>query len=490
METKPSHTHIKEFFDSININTDILEHFHSGIAIFDSNANYLFANSAYKKMYHLEDKDFIGMSATSLFITASQGTLEVLKTGQVNSCTSITVDGLYGITYRYPIKNKRGDIVGCMTENISVALDKKRISELQSIIDELDNQDGFSNVFFPKQSVEITTFDTIVGESASMRILKNKGRRFALHGEHILLLGENGTGKDMIAQAIHAASQRNSKNFVTVNCAAIPYELMESELFGYEAGAFTGAKASGKKGKFEMAEGGTIFLDEIGELPLAFQAKLLRVLENREIQKLGGSQPRFVDFRLISATNRNLEQLVEKGSFREDLFYRLNLFELIVPPLRERLADIPLLSHSIINGVLGPERGRSIRMEKEVLSVFSMHPWRGNVRELRNVITYALYCMGPTETLLSLHHLPERFFNKAEKDFLENTMEVDGKAFLQSTPTPPPGKDLHGGQVETERERIVRALAQAEGNKLKAAKLLGIARSNLYKKIAALGIDM
>ncbi len=484
------YTSLKDFFVSIDINTDILEPLHSGIAIFDSNANLVFANNAYKKMYNIEDKEYIGMSATSLFITANQGILEVLKTGKINSCTSVTVNGLYGITYRYPLKNKNGEIVGCMTENISVALNKEKISEMQNIIEELESQDGFSNVVSPKQSMEIITFDTIVGESASMRSLKNKGKRFAQHDESILILGENGTGKDMIAQAVHAASQRRLKNFVTVNCAAIPHELMESELFGYEAGAFTGARASGKKGKFELAEGGSIFLDEIGELPLPLQAKLLRVLENHEIQKLGSQHPRFVDFRLISATNRNLEQLVEQGKFREDLFYRLNLFELVVPPLRERLADIPLLSYSIINGVLGPERGRAVRMEKEVLSVFSTHPWRGNVRELRNVITYALYCMGPTETLLSLHHLPERFFYKTEKDFLQNIMATDSKILLEPEFAPRTEGGQGGGRPETERDTIVKALTQTGGNKLKAAKLLGIARSNLYKKIVALEIDV
>lgn len=483
-------TSLKNFFASIDINTDILEPLHSGIAIFDSNATLVFANSAYKKMYNINDKEYIGISATSLFITANQGILEVLKTGQVNSCTSVTVNGLYGVTYRYPLKNKQGEIVGCMTENISVALNKEKINEMRNILNELESQDGFSNVLSPRQSMEILTFDTIVGESSSMRLLKNKGKRFAQHDEPILILGENGTGKDMIAQAIHSASRRSAKNFVTVNCAAIPHELMESELFGYEPGAFTGARASGKKGKFELAEGGTIFLDEIGELPLSLQAKLLRVLENHEIQKLGSPHPRFVDFRLVSATNRNLEQLVEQGLFREDLFYRLNLFDLVVPPLRERLADIPLLSYSIISGVLGPERGHAIRIEKEVLSVFSAHPWRGNVRELRNVITYALYCMGPTETLLGLHHLPERFFNKAERDFLQNTMGVDGKTASLPESAPFPGGGLPGGQAETERERIMKALEQAGGNKLKAARLLGIARSNLYKKIAALGIDV
>jgi hypothetical protein len=479
----------EDFFASINVNRDILEPLHTGIAIFNRNARLMFANAAYKKMYHLDEESYIGLDATSFFITAKQGILEVLKTGKMNSCASVTVNGLYGITYRWPLKDREGRIAGCMTENISVSPKKNKIHEIQNIINELESYNNFSTLLYPRQSTEIITFDTIVGESSSMRMLKEKGKRFAQRDEPILILGENGTGKDLIAQAIHAASSRRSKNFVTVNCAAIPHELMESELFGYEAGAFTGAKSSGKKGQFEVAEGGTIFLDEIGEMPLTLQAKLLRVLENHEIQKLGNTSPRYVDFRLVSATNRNLEQMVHQGLFREDLYYRLNLFDLVVPPLRERLADIPLLAYSIIIGLLGPERGNNIRIEKEVLSVCSTHPWRGNVRELRNILTYALYSMKDSETVLNLHHLPERFFHKADNDFLYSTMMDGEEAKHKPDFSRIPSQTLSGTRLETERKAIVEALEKCGGNKVKAARMLGIARSYLYKKIAALGIQ-
>lgn len=480
----------EDFFASINVNRDILEPLHTGIAIFNRNARLMFANAAYKKMYHLDEESYIGLDATSFFITAKQGILEVLKTGKMNSCASVTVNGLYGITYRWPLKDREGRIAGCMTENISVSPKKNKIHEIQNIINELESYNNFSTLLYPRQSTEIITFDTIVGESSSMRMLKEKGKRFAQHDEPILILGENGTGKDLIAQAIHAASSRRSKNFVTVNCAAIPHELMESELFGYEAGAFTGAKSSGKKGQFEVAEGGTIFLDEIGEMPLTLQAKLLRVLENHEIQKLGNTSPRYVDFRLVSATNRNLEQMVHQGLFREDLYYRLNLFDLVVPPLRERLADIPLLAYSIIIGLLGPERGNNIRIEKEVLSVCSTHPWRGNVRELRNILTYALYSMKDSETVLSLHHLPERFFHKADNDFLCSTLMDGEEAKHKPESSSATSENLLTTRMETERKAIMEALEKTGGNKVKAARMLGIARSYLYKKIAALGIQM
>lgn len=478
----------EDFLRSIDVNIATLEPLHSGIAIFNDQARLVFANTAYKKMYHLDDS-CLGLDATAFFITARQGILEVLKTGKANSCASVTVNGLYGVTYRWPLFDRQGRIAGCMTENISVSPRKNKIHEMQHILGELEAYDGYSTLICPQQSTEPVTFDTIVGESSAMRMLKEKGRRFAQHDEPILILGENGTGKDMVAQAIHAASSRSSGNFVTVNCAAIPHELMESELFGYEAGAFTGARASGKKGLFELAEGGTLFLDEIGEMPFPLQAKLLRVLENHEIQKLGSGTPRHVDFRLVSATNRNLEQIVRQGQFREDLYYRLNLFDLVVPPLRERLADIPLLAYAIITSLLGPERGHAIRIHKDVLSVCSAHPWRGNVRELRNILTYALYSMQASETVLGLHHLPERFFHKETRDLLHGALRQTGTAEEAAPGAPAQASErLADNRRATEYRTITEALERCGGNKAKAAQLLGISRSYLYKKLAALHI--
>lgn len=478
----------EDFFASVNVNIAILEMLHSGIAIFDRQAKLMFANAAYKKMYRLDDS-CTGLDATEFFLTAKQGILEVLKNGEANSCASVSINGLYGVTYRWPLRDGEGRVAGCMTENISVSRLRNKVCEMQNIIDELENENEFSTTLCPRQSTEIVTFDAIVGESSSMRLLKEKGKRFARHDEPVLILGENGTGKDLIAQAIHAASARHERNFVAVNCAAIPHELMESELFGYEAGAFTGAKASGKQGQFELADGGTIFLDEIGEMPLTLQAKLLRVLENHEVKKLGAAAPRHVDFRLLSATNRNLAQMVQQGRFREDLYYRLNLFDLVVPPLRERLADIPLLAYSIVAGLLGPERGNTIRIAKEVFSLCSTHRWRGNVRELRNILTYALYSMRESETELCLRHLPERFFHKEDADFLSSTLPREEAAVYSAAPPSASPETLAHLRRETERKSILEALRKCGGNKVKAAKLLGIARSCLYRKIASLGID-
>lgn len=484
---------LAEFFASINVNVEILEKFHSGIAIFNSDAILVFANDTYKKMYRFDDREILGLDAREFFLSAGAGIMEVLRTGEPNSCRSVSVNGLYGITYRWPLKDMEGRVAGCLTENVSVSPAEDRINEVHHILAELEGYEGFSTLFNPRQSTEVVTFDSMVGESSAMRLLKERGQHFARHNEPILILGENGTGKDMVAQAIHAASGRSTRNFIAVNCAAIPHDLLESELFGYEAGAFTGARAGGKKGMFELAEGGTIFLDEIAEVPITLQAKLLRALENHEVQKLGSPGPSHVDFRLVSATNRDLEQMVEDGLFREDLYYRLNLFDLVVPPLRERLADIPLLARAIMTGLLGPERAAEIRIDTEVLSVWSAHPWRGNVRELRNILTYAVYSLKPSETVLRLRHLPERFFRREERALFHPREE--GRPRPQG-PTGEPGRPADGfpgsldsGRAEAERAAIAGALRRAGGNKAKAARLLGIARSNLYKKMGALAID-
>ena len=274
--------------------------------------------------------------------------------------------------------------------------------------------------------------------------------------------------------ALHMASPRADKPFVTVNCAALPQELMESELFGYDAGAFTGAKAGGLPGKFEMANTGTIFLDEIGELPLAVQAKLLRVLESGEIQKIAHRGRLHSDFRLIGATNKNLAELVKNGQFREDLYHRLNIFELIIPPLRERLDDIPILTRYFIEQSVGHKRARDIQVAREVFRAFSQYPWHGNIRELKNVLTYALYTLAGANTL-GIEHLPMRFLKELK---LSSSVESHPAA-----PEAPKRQKLSEASAEAEKQALTSALIGSRYNKTLAAQTLGISRNKLYKKL-------
>lgn len=235
-----------------------------------------------------------------------------------------------------------------------------------------------------------TSFDDLIGESQQIKAIKNKAKKIANSQSTILILGESGTGKEILARAIHESSTRKSRPFIAINCSAIPDTLLESELFGYEEGAFTGSKRGGKLGKFQLAEGGTIFLDEIGEMPIHLQPKLLRVLQEKTIEKVGGQKSLLIDVRIIAATNANLEEKVESGQFREDLFYRLNVIPISIPPLRERQGDTKILITHFLN-LYNLKLQKSIKgFSSEVENILLNHYWKGNVRELQNVIEYAV----------------------------------------------------------------------------------------------------
>lgn len=322
---------------------------------------------------------------------------------------------------------------------------------------------------------EFCSFDDIIGQSAALQQVKKKAACVAASSSTVLLTGETGTGKELFARAIHAASPRRDYPFVTVNCAAIPDTLLESELFGYEHGAFTGARKGGKPGKFELANKGTIFLDEVGELPLHLQAKLLRVLEARRVERLGGLRPVTLDVRVIAATNRNLQDLVHQGQFRDDLYYRLNVIPLVIPPLRDRPEDVITLARFFL-AKFARLLGKHITgFAPEVEELFRHHPWPGNVRELENAVEYAVnVTQGSTITLGSI---PEGISQKWET----------GQAALPMPEAP----FLSRSRQELERRAIVAALAKhgstVEG-KQHAAQELGISRSTLYRKIKQLGI--
>ncbi|MEH7387340.1 sigma 54-interacting transcriptional regulator, partial [Bacillus sp. JJ1521] len=274
------------------------------------------------------------------------------------------------------------------------------------------------------------------------------------------------TGKELFAHAIHEASNRSEGPLICLNCAAIPANLLESELFGYEEGAFSGAKKGGKPGKIEQAQGGTLFLDEVGDMPLDMQVKLLRVLQEKEIQRIGGSQTNQIDIRLISATNRPLEEMVKKGEFREDLYYRLNVIHIMIPPLRERGKDIITTAHLIL-GQLNNELGKSISgFHPIVEDLFRRYKWAGNVREMQNVIERALHIAdnGPE---ICLEHLPPYLL-----DHVERHTDVSSYCF-----------SLEEEVERAEKAAIIRALKTSEGNRSQAADILGIHRASLYRKM-------
>jgi two-component system NtrC family response regulator len=301
---------------------------------------------------------------------------------------------------------------------------------------------------------EPTAFDRLVGQSPPMRRLFRDIEKVASSDATVLLLGESGTGKELVAHSIHAGSPRRDRAFVAVNASALPESLAEAELFGHEKGAFTGAIAS-RPGRFELAQGGTLFLDEIGTLSAAIQSKLLRVIESREVERVGGRRTVPVDFRLISATNEDLEELVAGGAFREDLFYRINTVPIPVPPLRERVTDIPLLAEHFLSKFCARERKPAKRLSAPVLEQLKAHPWRGNVRELQHAIE-----------MLVLFSEGEEIGEEDLPRALRNMRPPGGKM------TPP--KNFAAAVEEYERRLLSDAIAVAGGVKAEAARRLGL----------------
>jgi transcriptional regulator with PAS, ATPase and Fis domain len=318
-------------------------------------------------------------------------------------------------------------------------------------------------------AVKVFSLNDIIGESPAIQLVKEKSLKVAGSKSSILITGESGTGKELLARGIHNASTRADGPFVAVNCAAIPDTLLESELFGYEEGAFTGARKGGKPGKFELADGGTIFLDEIAEMPIHLQAKLLRVLEGWEVERVGGTRPRPVDVRLMAATNQDLGEKIACREFREDLYFRLNVIPLRVPPLRDRAGDIPLLAMHFVRKHAALLSKETDRIDPDVADLLETYEWPGNVRELENTIEYAVNL----ESTSTIH---------------ERSLPETIRARASSLPT---ASCDSGGIDDMEARLIVEALSRHGYNyrgKQEAARELGIGIATLYRKMARYGI--
>ncbi len=312
---------------------------------------------------------------------------------------------------------------------------------------------------------------TMVGESEAMAQLREQIAMAAPTNGRVLVFGENGTGKELVARTVHALSRRHQGPFIEINCAAIPEDLIESELFGHVRGAFTGA-VSDRRGKFEAADGGTIFLDEIGDMSLKTQAKVLRVLQDQVVEPVGSTQRVKVDVRVIAATNKDLPVAIRQGEFREDLYFRLAVIPVYVPPLRERRRDIAVLAEFFMAGFAKEYGRRAKAFSSDAIAALEQYGWPGNVRELRNLIE-RLVIMAPGETITA-----------SDLTFLEGT---DGGAEAPAA-EPPPLVPLHEARDQFEREYILRALAEQHGNMSRTAEVLGVERSNLYRKMKAFGI--
>ncbi len=395
---------------------------------------------------------------------------EILKDGKARIADLLYIAGRQQVISRIPLKDLQGRILGAVGKGVFSKVSK--VAELSQRIEHLSDQ-----VKYYKQRVtDMRGGSTIVGGTEAILRMKENALLAAKSNASVLITGESGTGKEVVAYFIHQNSSRSGGSFIRVNCASIPRELFESELFGYEGGAFTGARSQGKPGKFELANGGTILLDEIGEMPRPMQAKLLRVLQERTVDRLGGTKPIPADFRLIAATNRDLQEMVRKGDFRMDLFYRINILSIHAPSLRDIRGDIPLLAAHLI-GLLNEEMGwGASAISPEAMEELKRYDWPGNVRELRNVIERAMIIAK--ERVIRPEDLPDR---------------IRGGAGAVSIP-PAASRSPRAGNLrlilaETERQVILETLRNAGGNKAKAAKMLGIHRTSLYQKMRMHGMD-
>lgn len=435
------------------------------ISVCDEKGKVVMINPAYTRLTGLKAEDIIDKHTSYDIVEGNSLHLKVIESSKEVSRERLVV----GKLKKEVISSAAPIIVdGKLKGSVAVLHD---VTDIKSLTDELTEARKLIRKLEAKY-----TFDDIIGEDEIMIQTLEKGKRASVTPTTVLLRGESGTGKELFAHAIHNLSDRKYNQFVRVNCAAINENLLESELFGYEEGAFSGAKKGGKKGYFEEAHGGTIFLDEIGEIPMSTQVKLLRVLQEKEIMKVGGTKTISINVRIIAATNAYLEDAIRKKTFREDLYYRLNVFPIEIPPLRERKNDLyPLIMSLIKNFNL--EYGRNVEsISKDALDYLKSYNWPGNVRELQNFIGRTLINIKYNEKVILKDHLPQ-FFDNEKKQRKNEIIEMNEGLTLKK-------------QMETiEKDLIKKILVKNNYEKRKTAKQLDISERNLYYKIKKYKLD-
>ncbi|HNR03869.1 MAG TPA: sigma-54-dependent Fis family transcriptional regulator [Bacillota bacterium] len=438
------------------------------ISVVDQNGLGVMINPAYIKITGLSEKDVIGKPATVDIAEGESIHMQVLKTRKPIKGALMKV----GPARKEVLVNAAPIIVnGELRGSVGVIHD---MSEITKLSNELKNAKNIIRSLEAKY-----TFEDIIGSDPLLLSAIDKAKKAAEIPITVLLRGESGTGKEIFAHAIHNESERKFRKFIKVNCSAIPETLLESELFGYEEGAFTGAKKGGKKGFFEEAEGGTIFLDEIGEIPHSTQTKLLRVLQEKEIVRVGGTKSISIDVRIIAATNVDLEGAIESGRFRADLYYRLNVLPITIPPLRLRKGDIYDLSIFFIKK-FNQQYGRNVRdITQQAVSRLKEYNWPGNVRELDNFIGRAIINMKASDTVIQENHLPklEGFLDAGDNP----DARMKGRGSISMT--------LDSVVEKAEKEHIAKVMKECGNNKTKAAKNLNISLRSLYYKLERYGLE-
>lgn len=431
------------------------------ISVVNEDGKGIYINPAYTKMIGMTEKDIIGKPATVDIAEGESMHMQVLKTKKPIKGALLKV----GPNRRQVIVDIAPIFIkGKLKGSVGIAYD---ISSIRNLTKELEKAKQIIRNLEAKYS-----FEDIIGEHSSIVLAIERAKKCADTSVTVLLRGESGTGKELFAHSIHNASNRKNNQFIRVNCAALQESLLNSELFGYVEGAFTGAVKGGKKGLFEEANGGTIFLDEIGEISPNTQAKILRVLQEKEIIPVGGNKPIDIDVRVIAATNTNLEKAVEERTFRKDLYYRLNVFPIYIPELMERKSDIYLLSKSLIRKC-NQEYGRNVNdISGDAIRTLSEYHWPGNVRELENIIARAMINMRNGEKVIEYYHLPilhtnDKIFIKAKGHMTDNWESGSLKKYLE----------------ESEKKYIHKLLIKNQMNKTLTARELEISERCLYYKL-------
>ncbi|TCO74740.1 sigma-54 dependent transcriptional regulator PrdR [Marinisporobacter balticus] len=440
----------------------VVNSLHEAVCVIDENGKVILWNKSAEKLHNVAASEIIGKPLADFFPEAMN--VKVFHTKKpVENVYHSPRENCHIVISSVPIFIDESFLGVVSTE--------QDVSELQKLVKEL--QKANDTLVFLKKEVERYAndgFGKVIGKNLELLKKIEIARQVGKTKVNILITGESGTGKEVFARAIHDYSGEKGL-FIPINCSAIPNELFESELFGYEQGAFTGANKKGKMGLFEMANEGTIFLDEIGDLPMFMQAKLLRVLQDKVVRRIGGEHYTDINMRVISATNKNLKEMVESGIFREDLYYRLDVVQIQLPPLRERGGDIVLLINYFLKELSKQNNKEITKIDPEVMEVLQRYVWKGNIRELKNTVEYlVVLCRGDT---ITTDLIPNYIIEETKK-----------KKYKVGGPL-----DLNKSLIAFEIDLIRQALKLAKGNKAQAAKLLNIPRTTLYSKIKNYEMD-
>lgn len=459
------YTNYEEVEEKFSTLKYITEQINEGISAIDRDGTVIFWNRFMEERYDIPASEIVGKKMSDFLEDTISGRVLITKKDMNDFYHSKNVeDGtdLYGFVQASPVMYN-GEFVGVVCTEVDITDATKLSKELELTQERLDYLES------EMKSMSKNDFDEILGNSYALERSKRMAKQVAKSNSSIMLNGESGTGKEVFARAIHNYSEREG-TFIPVNCSAIPQELFESEFFGYAPGAFTGATKSGKSGIFELANNGTIFLDEIGDMPLSMQVKLLRVLQEKEFMRVGGSDIIKVNVRVIAATNKDIKQMVRDGKFREDLYYRLNVVEIKLPPLRERTGDVGILVYHFLEEQCKENNKPFLKISREALKVLEKYYWKGNIRELKNTIeNMVVLSSGDT---LEVEDIPEYIMEAIKKP----------KNFEYPM-------DLNRAIEILEINKIKEALKMAKGNKSKASKILNIPRTTLYYKMNQYNID-